>query len=51
MLIGDVKMTTGAAGKELRLIVSTIHNINTLDVKLYREALKSTERVNRTSVG
>ncbi len=39
MLIGDVKMTTGAAGKELRLIVSTIHNINTLDVKLYKEAL------------
>lgn len=51
MLIGDVKMTTGDTGKELRLIVSSSHNINTLDVKLYKEAQESTERVNRSFVG
>ena len=50
ILIGDVKMVTGPDGKELRMVVSSSHNIDGLDVKLYKEALQSTERINRAFV-
>ncbi|MFW9849099.1 MAG: hypothetical protein ACFFF4_08160 [Candidatus Thorarchaeota archaeon] len=40
ILIGDI---TG--GKELRLNVSHAYNVNSLDVKLYKEALSLEERV------
>ena len=51
MLIGDVKMTTGPDGKELRLVVSSSYNINSLDIKAYKEALASEERINQAFVG
>jgi hypothetical protein len=50
ILIGDVGMVASPDGKELRMVVSTSHNINGLDVRLYKEALKSTENLNRASV-
>ena len=51
MLIGDVKMTTGPDGKELRLIVSSYHNINKMDIKAYKESLALQERINQAFVG
>lgn len=51
MLIGNVRMVTGPDGKELRVMVSSSYNINGLDVRLYKEALLTTERLNRTFVG
>ncbi|TXT56910.1 MAG: hypothetical protein BAJATHORv1_20508 [Candidatus Thorarchaeota archaeon] len=39
LLIGDVVERSSADGKELMLAVSIAHNVNTLDVKLYKEAL------------
>lgn len=50
MLIGDVKMTTGPDGKELRLIVSSSYNINSMDIKAYKEALTLEERINQAFV-
>jgi len=50
MLIGDVKMTTGPDGKELRFIVSSYHNINKLDIKAYKESLALQERINQAFV-
>ncbi len=47
MLIGDVKMTTGPDGKELMLVVSSSYNINSLDIKAYKEALVLEERINQ----
>lgn len=51
ILIGDVKMTSGPDGKELRLIVSNAYNVNSLDIRLYKQALKLEERVNQVSAG
>ena len=45
LLIGDVSMTSGPDGKELRLFVSTAYNINSLDVKLYKESIELEERL------
>jgi hypothetical protein len=45
LLIGDVIVATGSGGKELRLNASYAYNVNSLDVKLYKEALNLEERV------
>ncbi|MFW9918337.1 MAG: hypothetical protein ACFFED_01955 [Candidatus Thorarchaeota archaeon] len=50
MLIGDVKMTTGPDGKDLRLSVSSSYNINALDIKAYKESLTLEERINQAFV-
>ena len=47
ILIGDVQMTSGSEGKELRLFASHAYNVNSLDVKLYKEALNLERRVNQ----
>ncbi len=51
MLLGNVKMTTGTDGKELRLAVSSSHNIDSLDIKAYKDALALEERINQAFVG
>ena len=50
MLIGDVRLTTGPDGKELRLIVSSSYNINSMDIKAYKDALTLEERINQAFV-
>ena len=45
ILIGDVMMSSGPDGKELRLIVSYAYNVNSLDIKLFKQTLKLEERV------
>lgn len=50
MLIGDVRLTTGPDGKELRLIVSSSYNINSVDIKAYKESLTLEERINQAFV-
>jgi len=51
ILIGDVKMTSGPDGKELRLIVSYTYNVNSLDIRLYKQTLKLEESINQVSAG
>lgn len=51
ILIGDVKMTSGPDGKELRLIVSYAYNVNSLDIRLYKQTLKLEESINQVSAG
>ena len=45
ILLGDVKVVSSNGGKELRLFASHAYNVNSLDVKLYKEALNLEERV------
>ncbi|MBD3405538.1 MAG: hypothetical protein GF411_05305 [Candidatus Lokiarchaeota archaeon] len=40
LLIGDVVERTSTDGNELMIAVSFAHNVNSLDVKLYKEALE-----------
>ncbi|MFW9808018.1 MAG: hypothetical protein ACFFE6_01450 [Candidatus Thorarchaeota archaeon] len=47
MLIGEVTEKTGDDGKELRLNVIIAHNIDTLDLALYKEVLEMDEQVTR----
>ncbi|MDF1540631.1 MAG: hypothetical protein P1Q69_17165 [Candidatus Thorarchaeota archaeon] len=45
ILIGDVEMTSVPDGKELRLNVSYAYNVNSLDIRLYKQALKLEESI------
>jgi hypothetical protein len=47
ILIGNLQVESGDEGKELRLLVSSVNNVNSLDIKLYKEVLELEERVNR----
>jgi hypothetical protein len=51
ILLGDVKVASSNGGKELRLFASHAYNVNSLDVKLYKEALDLEERVNQAITG
>ena len=51
ILLGDVKIVADNGGKELRLFASHAYNVNTLDVKLYKEALNLDKRVNQAIAG
>lgn len=51
MLIGDVTEKTGDDGKELRLNIRIAHNIDTLDLALYKEALEMDEQITRAMSG
>ncbi|MFW9909749.1 MAG: hypothetical protein ACFFEF_14350, partial [Candidatus Thorarchaeota archaeon] len=45
VLLGDVKMMSSQEGKELRLIVFSAINVNSLDVKLYKQSLELEQRL------
>lgn len=47
ILLGNIQVESGAEGKELRLLVSSVSNVDSLDVKLFKEVLELEERVNR----
>ncbi|MFW9793053.1 MAG: hypothetical protein ACFFEE_02025 [Candidatus Thorarchaeota archaeon] len=47
MLIGEVTEKKAKDGKELRLNAIIAHNIDALDVALYKEALEMEEKVTR----
>jgi hypothetical protein len=51
LFIGEVTEKKTDAGKELRLNASLVHNIDTLDIKLYKEVLDMEEKVTRTMSG
>ena len=51
LFIGDVTQKTTDDGKELRLNASLVHDIDTLDVALYREVQDMEEKVTRTMSG
>ncbi|MGY5863389.1 MAG: hypothetical protein RTV41_02225 [Candidatus Thorarchaeota archaeon] len=48
MIIGEVTEKKVDDGKELRLNAEIAHNIDALDVALYKEALEMEEKVTRT---
>ncbi|MFX0106935.1 MAG: hypothetical protein ACFE7R_01495 [Candidatus Hodarchaeota archaeon] len=45
LIIGEVTQRTGPEGTELRLIATLAYNVNTLDIKLYRQTLQLEEEV------
>jgi hypothetical protein len=45
LLVGTVTKKKTDKGKEIRLEISIAHNVNTLDIKLYKEVRKLEERV------
>jgi hypothetical protein len=47
LLVGTVTEKKTDNGKEIRLEVSIAHNVNTLDIKLYKEVRELEERVNQ----
>ncbi|MFW9926029.1 MAG: hypothetical protein ACFFDM_04595 [Candidatus Thorarchaeota archaeon] len=51
MLIGEVTEKTVEDGKELRLNVRLAHNIDTLDLELYKEVLEMDEQIIRAMSG
>ncbi len=51
LIIGEVTEKKVEGGKELRLNASITHNIDNLDVSLYKEALEMEEKVTRTMSG
>jgi hypothetical protein len=48
MIIGEVTEKKVEDGKELRLNAAIAHNIDALDVALYKEALEMEEKVTRS---
>jgi len=51
LLIGEVTEKTTDAGKELRLNVSLAHDIDALDIALYKEVQDMEEKVTRAMSG
>ena len=51
LLIGEVTEKTTDDGKELRLNALIAHDIDTLDIALYKEALDMEEKVTRAMSG
>ena len=51
LFIGEVTEKTVDGGKELRLNASIAHDIDTLDVALYKEVQDMEEKVTRTMSG
>jgi hypothetical protein len=51
LIIGEVTEKKVEGGKELRLNASLAHNIDNLDLVLYKEALEMEEKVARTMSG
>ena len=51
LLIGEVTEKTTDDGKELRLNVSLVHDIDNLDLALYKEVQDMEEKVTRTISG
>ncbi len=48
LLIGNIIERKTSGGKEIRLDVSIAHNINSLDIKLYKEAMELEAELVRT---
>jgi hypothetical protein len=51
ILIGDVTQKESPDGNELMLAVSLAHNVNTLDIKLYKEVLELEGKVTHSLSG
>ncbi len=51
ILIGDVTQKESPNGNELMLAVSLAHNVNTLDIKLYKEVLELEGKVTHSLSG
>jgi len=51
LIIGEVTEKTTDDGKELRLNASLVHDIDTLDIALYKEVQDMEEKVTRTMSG
>jgi hypothetical protein len=51
LFIGEVTEKTTDDGKELRLNASLVHDIDALDIALYKEVLEMEEKVTRTMSG
>jgi hypothetical protein len=51
LIIGEVTEKKVEGSKELRLNATIAHNIDNLDVALYKEALEMEEKVTRTMSG
>ena len=51
LFIGEVTQKTTDDGKELRLNASLVHDIDTLDVALYKEVRDMEGKVTRTMTG
>jgi hypothetical protein len=47
LLVGEVTEKSGSDGKELRLAASLAYNINSLDTKLYKQAIEMEDEVLR----